>query len=68
MFESQMSENSTGNWFIKPMPVIALQILEYVSNKIGDIKSEVSDTQVSKVKDHPHLTEEYIIHFKFVKD
>ncbi len=59
--EAQMSSH---DWYRSLKPTIALQILDYDSNRIHGISDDkIEDTQVKRVKDHPLPKDDYIKHF-----
>jgi hypothetical protein len=65
IYARQLSERqlSAENWYINLKPVIALQILDYDTNRIRGLKAEVPDTLVDRVKEHPLPTEQFIKHY-----
>lgn len=65
IYARQLSEKQLNaeNWYINLKPVIALQILDYDTNRIRGLKSEVPDTLVDRVKAHPLPTEQFIKHY-----
>jgi predicted transposase/invertase (TIGR01784 family) len=64
-YSRQLSEKelSEEDWYIKLKPVIALQILDYDTNRVKGIKSDVPDTLVSRVKRHPLPDGEFTKHY-----
>ncbi len=64
-YARQLSERelSAENWYINLKPVIALQILDYDTNRIRGLRAEVPDTLVDKVKEHPLPPEQFIKHY-----
>ena len=54
-YAHQLSERelSRGNWYTNLKPVIALQVLDYDTNRIRGLKAEVADTLVGRVVKHP---------------
>lgn len=64
-YARQLSEKqlSAENWYINLKPVIALQILDYDTNRIRGLKAEVPDTLVDRVREHPLPTEQFIKHY-----
>jgi len=64
-FARQLSERelSAENWYLNLKPVIALQVLDYDTNRIRGLKAEVPDTLVGQVKMHPLQEEQFIKHY-----
>ena len=64
-YSRQLSEKelSTEDWYIKLKPVIALQILDYDTNRIRGLKAVVPDTLVTRVREHPLPEGEFIKHY-----
>lgn len=59
--EAQMKSH---DWYRSLKPTIALQVLDYDSNRIQGIKDDnVEDTQVQRVKTHPLVKGDYIKHY-----
>lgn len=59
--EAQMKSH---DWYRSLKPTIALQVLDYDSNRIQGIKDDkVEDTQVQRVKTHPLAKGDYIKHY-----
>ncbi|CAO5683363.1 MAG: hypothetical protein HEEMFOPI_01954 [Holosporales bacterium] len=59
--EAQMNSH---DWYRSLKPTIALQVLDYDSNRIhGITDGKIEDTQVKRVKDHPLPKDDYIKHF-----
>lgn len=54
-YSRQLSDKelSTKDWYMKLKPVIALQILDYDTNRIRGLKAVVPDTLVARVREHP---------------
>ncbi len=62
--ESQMSSH---DWYRSLKPTIALQVLDYDSNRIKGIKdNEVEDTQVKRVRDNPLAEGDYVKHYSMI--
>ena len=58
------AEMSNQDWYRSLKPTIALQVLDYDSNRIRGIKDgNVKDTQIQRVKDHPLNKGDYIKHY-----
>jgi predicted transposase/invertase (TIGR01784 family) len=58
------AEMSNQDWYRSLKPTIALQVLDYDSNRIRGIKDDnVKDTQIQRVKDHPLNKGDYIKHY-----
>jgi len=64
-YARQLSERelSTENWYLNLKPVIALQVLDYDTNRIRGLKAEVPDTLVGRVKKYPLQEEQFIKHY-----
>jgi hypothetical protein len=70
-FSRQLSEKdlSTRQWYMNLKPVIALQILDYDSNRARGLKSDfvgVTDSLIARVKDHPLESGQYTKHYEVV--
>ena len=63
--ESQLKEDF---WYHQLKPTIAIQVLDYDTNKIKGIQEsgDAKDTLVPNVKNNPMKAGEYIKHFKFI--
>ena len=64
-YSRQLSEKelSVEDWYTKLKAVIALQILDYDTNRVKGIKSEVPDLLVQRTREHPLQTGEFIKHY-----
>ena len=64
-YAHQLSERelSRGNWYTNLKPVIALQVLDYDTNRIRGLKAEVADTLVGRVDKNPLREDQFIKHF-----
>ena len=64
-YSRQFSENdlNTADWYFKLKPVIALQILDYDTNRVRGIKAVVPDTLVARVREHSLPEGEFIKHY-----
>ncbi|HQS93480.1 MAG TPA: Rpn family recombination-promoting nuclease/putative transposase [Alphaproteobacteria bacterium] len=67
VFSRQLSEKELEQptWYKGLMPIYAVQILGYDSNRARGIKEEeVEDTLLTRIKDHPMHPDQFIKHFK----
>lgn len=64
-YSRQLSEKDLGteDWYKKLKPVIALQILDYDTNRVRGIKGDVPDTLVQRVKKNPLPSGKFIKHY-----
>jgi len=64
-YSRQLSEDELGkpNWYVRLKAVIALQILDYDTNRVRGIKAEVPDNLVDQVKNHPQKEHQFVKHF-----
>ena len=66
-FSRQLSQHELENtaWYTHLKPVIALQILDYDTNRIRGIDSTVPDRLMDIVAEHPLPKDQFIKHFVF---
>ncbi|MDP3936124.1 MAG: PD-(D/E)XK nuclease family transposase, partial [Alphaproteobacteria bacterium] len=59
------AEMRTKDWYRSLKPTIAVQVLDYDSNRIRGIKDRegIEDTQVKRVREHPLPKGDYIKHY-----
>jgi predicted transposase/invertase (TIGR01784 family) len=64
-YSSQLSERVLNgpDWYSQLKPVIALQVLDYDSQRVRGIKSHVPDDLVARVKSNPMMDGQYVKHY-----
>jgi predicted transposase/invertase (TIGR01784 family) len=64
-YSSQLSESVLNgpDWYSQLKPVIALQVLDYDSQRVRGIKSHVPDNLVARVKFNPMMDGQYLKHY-----
>jgi predicted transposase/invertase (TIGR01784 family) len=64
-FSRQLSDKelSEKDWYLKLKRVIALQILDYDTNRVKGIDTAVADLLIGRVKEHPMKRNQYTKHY-----
>ena len=72
IYSRQLSDSQLGNedWYTNLKPVIALQILDYDTNRVRGLKSSIGvvDTLPLRVKENPLSPNQFIKNYRFVDE